>query len=74
VDTTGFVPFLGVVPEKRRAGIGTALARFALNRLWEQGAFKVGLYNVNEDEQTLRMLNKFDFKVTLKQIEMRKSL
>ncbi len=74
VDTSGFIPFLGVLPEARRRGVGTALAKFALTRLWESGAFKVGLYNVNEDQPTLRMLDKFDFKVTMKQIEMRKSL
>lgn len=72
VDTTGFVPFLGVVPEKRRQGIGTSLAKFALTRLWEKGAYKIGLYNVNEDAPTIRMLHQFDFRVTLKQIEMKK--
>jgi ribosomal protein S18 acetylase RimI-like enzyme len=74
VDTNGFVPFLGVVPEKRGMGVGTALAKYALTRLWGHGAFKVALYNVNEDLPTLRMLDKFDFKITLKQIEMRKSI
>lgn len=74
VDTTGFVPFLGVVPEKRGKGIGTALSKFALKRLWDLGAFKVAIYNVNEDTPTLRLLDKFDFKVTLKQIEMKKRL
>jgi ribosomal protein S18 acetylase RimI-like enzyme len=74
VETSGYIPFLGVAPEKRGMGIGTALAKFALTRLWEQGAFKVALYNVNEDLPTLRLLDKFDFKVTLKQNEMRKSL
>ncbi len=70
VDTSGFIPFLGVLPETRGKGIGTSLARFALSRLWEQGAFKVVLYNVNEDLPTQRMLDKFDFKVTMKQVEM----
>lgn len=74
VETSGFIPFLGVVPEKRGTGIGTALAKFALSRLWDQGAFKVALYNVNEDLPTLRLLDKFDMKVTLKQNEMRKHL
>jgi GNAT superfamily N-acetyltransferase len=63
-----------VVPEKRGTGIGTALAKFALSRLWDQGAFKVALYNVNEDLPTSRLLDKFDMKVTLKQNEMRKHL
>jgi ribosomal protein S18 acetylase RimI-like enzyme len=74
VETNGFVPFLGVVPERRRMGIGTALAKFALSRLHDLGAYKVALYNVNEDEATLRMLDMFDFKVTLKQTEMRKAI
>jgi ribosomal protein S18 acetylase RimI-like enzyme len=74
VETSGFIPFLGVVPEKRGTGIGTSLAKFALTRLLDQGAFKIALYNVNEDLTTLRLLDKFDFKVTLKQIEMRKRL
>jgi ribosomal protein S18 acetylase RimI-like enzyme len=74
VETSGFIPFLGVVPEKRGTGIGTALAKFALSRLWDQGAFKVVLYNVNEDLPTSRLLDKFDMKVTLKQNEMRKHL
>jgi ribosomal protein S18 acetylase RimI-like enzyme len=74
VETSGFIPFLGVVPEKRGTGIGTALAKFALSRLWDQGAFKVALYNVNEDLPTSRLLDKFDMKVTLKQNEMRKHL
>ncbi|OGS55519.1 MAG: hypothetical protein A3K60_05095 [Euryarchaeota archaeon RBG_19FT_COMBO_56_21] len=74
VDTNGFIPFLGVVPEKRRKGTGTSLAKFALSRLHDLGAFKTALYNVNEDEATLRMLDMFDFKVTLKQTEMRKVL
>lgn len=70
VGATGFIPFIGVAPAERRKGIGTALAKFALNRLWELGAFKVALYNVNDDLATSRMLDKFDFKVTLRQIEM----
>ncbi len=74
VDTSGFIPYLGVLPEARRRGIGTALAKFALTKLWEEGAFKVGLYNVNEDQPILRMLDEFDFKVTIKQIELRKLL
>ena len=74
IDTNGFIPFLGVAPEKRRKGIGTSLAKFALSRLHELGAFKTALYNVNEDEATLRMLDMFDFKVTMKQTEMRKTL
>jgi ribosomal protein S18 acetylase RimI-like enzyme len=74
IDTSGYIPFLGVVPEKRKQGLGTALAMFALNRLWGQGAFKVALYNVNDDLPTQRMLDKFDFKVTMKQIEMKKPL
>lgn len=74
VETSGFVPFLGVVPEMRRKGVGTSLAKFALSRLHDLGAFKTALYNVNEDVPTLRMLDMFDFKVTLKQTEMRKTL
>lgn len=74
VETSGFIPFLGVTPEKRGAGIGTALAKFALTRLWELGAFKIAVYNVNDDLPTLRLLDKFDFKVTLKQNEMKKRL
>ena len=74
VGTTGFVPFIGVLPEKRKRGIGTSLAKFALDRLWELGAFKVAIYNVNDDLPTKRMLDKFDFAVTLRQIEMRKPL
>jgi len=74
VDTSGFIPFLGVVPEQRGMGIGTSLAKFALARLWDLSAFKVALYNVNEDLQTLRMLDKFDFKITMKQTEMKKSI
>jgi ribosomal protein S18 acetylase RimI-like enzyme len=74
VDTSGFIPFLGVVPEKRGKGVGTALAKFALTRLWDLGTFKVALYNVNEDLPTLRMLDKFDFRITMKQTEMKKQL
>jgi len=74
VDTNGFIPFLGVVPEKRGQGIGTSLARFALSRLWTLGVFKIGVYNVNEDLPTMRLLDKFDFKVTMRQIEMKKTL
>jgi ribosomal protein S18 acetylase RimI-like enzyme len=74
VETSGFVPFLGVLPEARRRGIGTSLAKYALTRLWDAGVFKVALYNINEDPQTLRMLDEFDFKVTMKQIEMKKEL
>jgi GNAT superfamily N-acetyltransferase len=73
-DTNGFIPFLGVVPEKRGRGIGTSLAKFAFNRLWELGLFKVAVYNINENPENLRMLDKFDLGVTIKQVEMRKSL
>jgi len=74
VDTSGFIPFLGVVPEKRGRGIGTSLAKFALTRLWHQGAFKAAAYNINDDLPTLRMLDKFDFKVTMRQTEMKKDI
>lgn len=74
VETSGFIPFLGVLPEARRRGIGTALAKFALTKLWDTGVFKVALYNINEDPQTLRMLDEFDFKITMKQIEMKKDV
>lgn len=74
VETSGFVPFLGVVPEKRRRGTGTSLMKFALTRLWNLGAFKVAVYNVNDDIATTRLLDMFDFKVTLKQLEMKKKL
>jgi ribosomal protein S18 acetylase RimI-like enzyme len=74
VETSGFIPFLGVLPEARRRGIGTALAKYALTKLCDAGVFKVALYNINEDLQTVRMLDEFDFKVTMKQIEMRKEL
>jgi ribosomal protein S18 acetylase RimI-like enzyme len=74
VETSGFIPFLGVTPEKQGTGIGTSLAKFALTRLWELGAFKIAVYNVNDDLPTQRLLDKFDFKVTLKQNEMKKKL
>jgi len=74
VEATGFIPFLGVLPERRRKGVGTSLAKFALTRLHDLGAFKIALYNVNEDTPTQRMLDMFDFKVTMKQIEMKKTL
>ncbi len=74
IDTNGFIPFLGVVPEMRGMGIGTALTKFALTRLWDLGAFKVAMYNVNEDLPTTRLLDKFDLKVTMKQLEMKKKL
>ncbi len=74
VETNGFIPFLGVVPDKRGKGTGTALAKFALTRLYGLGAFKVAIYNVNQDMPTLRMLDMFNFKITMKQLEMRKDL
>lgn len=74
VDAIGYIPYLGVLPERRGEGVGTSLAKFALNRLHELGAFKVAIYNLNEDPSVLRMLDKFDFAVTMKQIEMRKQL
>ena len=74
VETTGFIPFLGVAPDRRRQGIGTSLARFALTRLHEMGAFKASIFNVTENEANLRMADLFDFKVTLKQIEMQKTI
>jgi ribosomal protein S18 acetylase RimI-like enzyme len=74
VETNGFIPFLGVVPERRGKGVGTSLAKFALTRLYNLGAFKVALYNINDDLPTLRMLDIFDFKVTMKQLEMKKNL
>ena len=74
VEANGFIPFLGVVPDKRRMGVGTSLARFALTRLHELGAFKASVFNVEENDPTLRMLDKFDFRITMKQIEMRKTL
>jgi len=74
VENSGYVPYLGVLPEKRRMGLGTSLAKFALNRLWELGVYKIGVYNLNEETSVLRLLDKFDFAVTLKQVEMRKRL
>jgi len=74
VETSGFIPFLGIIPEKRGKGLGTCLAKFALTRLYSLGVFKVALYNINDDLATLRMLDMFDFKVTMKQIEMKKNL
>jgi len=74
VETSGFIPFLGVLPDKRREGIGTSLAKFALTRLHELGAFKASIFNVEENEPDLRMIDMFDFKVTMKQIEMKKTL
>jgi ribosomal protein S18 acetylase RimI-like enzyme len=73
IETTGFIPFLGVVPEKRGLGIGTTLAKFALTRLYDMGSFKVASYNINEDMPTLRLLDMFNFKITMKQIEMKKA-
>ncbi len=70
VDTSGFIPFLGVLPEARGRGIGTDLTKFALTRLADQGVFKIALYNLNEDLPTMRLLDKFDFKITMKQLEM----
>jgi ribosomal protein S18 acetylase RimI-like enzyme len=74
VETTGFIPFLGVVPEKRGQGIGTTLAKFALTRLYDMGVFKIAFYNINEDMPTQRLLDMFNFNVTMKQIEMKKVL
>lgn len=74
VNAVGYIPYLGVLPERRREGTGTSLAKFALNRLHELGAFKVAIYNANEEPSVLRMLDKFDFAVTMKQVEMRKKL
>ena len=74
VATTGFLTFLGVRPDMRGRGVGTTLAKFAMDRLWELGVYKVAVYNVKDDAATLRMLDKFDLAVTLKQIEMRKVL
>lgn len=74
IDTGGFVPFLGVLPEMRGGGVGTALMKFALSKLFDLGAFKVALYNVNDDLPTTRLLDKFDFAVTMKQVEMEKLL
>lgn len=74
VETNGFIPFLGVVPESRRKGTGTSLAKFALTRLDELGAFKASIFNAEENDATLRMVDLFDFKITMKQIEMQKTL
>jgi ribosomal protein S18 acetylase RimI-like enzyme len=74
VDAAGYIPYLGVVPDRRRQGIGTSLAKFAMNRLWELGVFKVAIYNLNDEPPVLRMLDEFDFAITMKQVEMRKSL
>ncbi len=74
VETNGFIPFLGVNPAGRRHGVGTSLARFALTRLHELGAFKASVFNIEENPANLRMVDMFDFKVTMKQIEMRKPL
>lgn len=74
VDTNGFVPFLGVLPEARGRGIGTDLARFALSKLADSGVYKVAVYNLNEDLPIVRLLDKFDFKVTMKQLEMSKRI
>ncbi len=74
VGTTGFIPFIGVLPDMRGRGIGTSLTKFAIDRLWNLGAFKIAIYNVNDDVMTQRMLDKFDFAVTLKQSEMRKAI
>jgi len=74
VETSGFIPFLGVLPEKRRMGVATSLTKFALTRLWNLGAFKVTVYNVNDDPPTLKLLDMFDFKVILRQLEMTKNL
>jgi len=74
MGTIGLIPFLGVAPEARGQGVGTDLAKFALTRLFELGAYKVSLYNLNDDLATMRMLDKFDFMVTMEQTEMRKRL
>ena len=74
VESSGFIPFLGVTPQDRRHGVGTSLARCALDRLRELGAFKASVFNVTENETNLRLLDMFDFRVTMKQIEMRKTL
>lgn len=74
VGTVGYIPYLGVLPDRRGEGTGTSLAKFAMNRLHGLGAFKVAVYNINEEPAVLRMLDKFDFAVTMKQMEMRKSL
>lgn len=74
LEANGYIPYLGVVPEKRRQGIATSLTKFALNRLHDLGAYKIIIYNVNDDEPTLRLLDHFGFGVTMKQVEMRKAL
>jgi len=74
VETNGFIPFLGVLPDMRRKGIGTSLARFALTRLYQLGAYKASVFNAEENDANLRMIDSFDFRVTMKQIEMRKAL
>ena len=74
VETNGFIPFLGVVSEMRRKGVGASLAKFALTRLHELGAFKASVFNAEENDAILRMVDMFDFKVTMKQIEMQKTL
>ncbi len=74
LDANGYIPYLGVVPERRMQGIATSLTKFALNRLHELGAYKVIIYNVNDDAPTLRLLDQFGFGVTMKQVEMGKVL
>jgi ribosomal protein S18 acetylase RimI-like enzyme len=74
IDSNGYIPYLGVVPERRRQGVATSLSKFALNKLHELGAYKIVIYNVNDDVQTLRLLDQFGFGVTMKQVEMRKAL
>jgi len=74
VDTVGYIPYLGVLPGRRREGIGTSLAKFALNRLHDLGVFKVAIYNLNEEPAVVRLLDKFDFAITMKQVEMHKPL
>ena len=58
----------------RGRGLGTSLTKFALNRLWELGVYKIGVYNLTEEPSVMRLLDKFDFVVTMKQMEMRKRL
>lgn len=74
VEAVGYIPYLGVEPGRRGQGTGTSLAKFALNRLWELGAFKVAIYNLNEEPQVIRLLDEFDFAVNMKQVELRKAL
>lgn len=74
LDANGYIPYLGVVPERRKQGIATSLTKFALNKLHELGAYKVIIYNVNDDAPTLRLLDQFGFGVTMKQVEMGKWL